>query len=593
MAAVLMSIIAGVCIFCAPRGGKSTDQEEDDGEMPAFHTNSPRLWEPTGQVRVSVLIQAGTTAEELFRLITGKREGEWSVDYEDKRVVHSLDPHTDIIEILECTPWSCRPFRKILAYNARYERRMRYWKLDDDGGYSIVSQSVDTNWSLDKFHVYKKICGIVASVTKGHAIEIRPINEGKRGFVVTEALEIDAKLSPISALFCEAPPSWCLISPTSILAIHWNAARLRDRLRGLRACAAQLCDEDPLHMCSINDKTKLLKLQLSGVIESPAHADIPYIITPKIVASPATSAIKNIDAKKKNISTETPAMRNDKIRKFKRSPSVNLLLPNTWDESPFSQFQVRGLNYLEDGRKIPAKPTAADLIALDALRTETGYSLIDVGKKLVPTIEGLAPDDRLVLVNFMLPYETKNAPHVSLLFFYRIKRNVDPAFLKRLDDFCAATDKVRDETFKLIPFIQDGPWIAKHALGQKPALVGRGITTHYFLGPNFIEIDIDVGSSSVANGIWRIMKGAGKLLVTDIAFLFESKTKEQLPETLLGTARISHFEISNAANPAFTNLSKEFFEEDSPTQDLINNGLPTKNSQTTLPPAYPTTKSTC
>ena len=52
---------------------------------------------------------------------------------------------------------------------------------------------------------------------------------------------------------------------------------------------------------------------------------------------------------------------------------------------------------------------------------------------------------------------------------------------RMLSKFCSETDTVRDETMKIIPKIVEGPWVAKHALGSKPALLGRAVTQNTIL----------------------------------------------------------------------------------------------------------------
>ena len=47
-------------------------------------------------------------------------------------------------------------------------------------------------------------------------------------------------------------------------------------------------------------------------------------------------------------------------------------------------------------------------------------------------------------------------------------------------EFCdSLTDAQRDDVMKIVPRMVEGPWVAKHAVGQKPALLGHAITTAY------------------------------------------------------------------------------------------------------------------
>lgn len=67
----------------------------------------------------------------------------------------------------------------------------------------------------------------------------------------------------------------------------------------------------------------------------------------------------------------------------------------------------------------------------------------------------------------------------------------------------------------------------------------------YYKGVNYFEINVDVGSSKIAsmvNGI--ILKGASSV-ITDLAFLFEGQSPEELPERMLGCLRFHSCDIAN------------------------------------------------
>jgi len=53
-----------------------------------------------------------------------------------------------------------------------------------------------------------------------------------------------------------------------------------------------------------------------------------------------------------------------------------------------------------------------------------------------------------------------------------------------------------------------------------------------------MEVDIDVGSSSVAATVVNLVQGATKSLVVDMGIVLEGRSAEELPESLLGT--VSH-----------------------------------------------------
>lgn len=50
-----------------------------------------------------------------------------------------------------------------------------------------------------------------------------------------------------------------------------------------------------------------------------------------------------------------------------------------------------------------------------------------------------------------------------------------------------------------------------------------------------MEVDVDVGSSSVAATVVNLVQGATKSLVVDMGIVLEGHASEELPESLLGT----------------------------------------------------------
>ena len=56
-----------------------------------------------------------------------------------------------------------------------------------------------------------------------------------------------------------------------------------------------------------------------------------------------------------------------------------------------------------------------------------------------------------------------------------------------------------------------------------------------------MEVDIDVGSSSVAATVVGLVQGATKSLVVDMGIVLEGHTRDELPESLLGTVRCCPF----------------------------------------------------
>jgi hypothetical protein len=50
----------------------------------------------------------------------------------------------------------------------------------------------------------------------------------------------------------------------------------------------------------------------------------------------------------------------------------------------------------------------------------------------------------------------------------------------------------------MIPRIAEGSWVVKQSVGTTPVIVGRKLKTSYHITPKYVEVAVDVGSSSTA-----------------------------------------------------------------------------------------------
>ncbi|XP_024039869.1 protein ENHANCED DISEASE RESISTANCE 2 isoform X9 [Citrus clementina] len=94
-----------------------------------------------------------------------------------------------------------------------------------------------------------------------------------------------------------------------------------------------------------------------------------------------------------------------------------------------------------------------------------------------------------------------------------------------------------------------GSWIVRQSVGSTPCLLGKAVDCNYIRGPKYLEIDVDIGSSTVANGVLGLVIGVITTLVVDMAFLVQANTTDELPERLIGAVRVSHIELKSAVVP--------------------------------------------
>jgi len=132
---------------------------------------------------------------------------------------------------------------------------------------------------------------------------------------------------------------------------------------------------------------------------------------------------------------------------------------------------------------------------------------------------------------------------------YLARSNQDAGEAQSLiDRFINGDDEFRHDTFKMIPRIVSGNWFVQKTVGQTPAIIGRKLTQTYFQDKelNYLEIDIDVGSSMVGSRLQGLVHSYTTALYIDLSFVFQGTSEEELPERLMGGLRIIKGDLSKA-----------------------------------------------
>jgi hypothetical protein len=133
----------------------------------------------------------------------------------------------------------------------------------------------------------------------------------------------------------------------------------------------------------------------------------------------------------------------------------------------------------------------------------------------------------------------------SAVFYFAAEAPIPPGSL--LGRFVHGDDAYRNARFKIANRIVKGPWLVRATVGNYAAcLLGRALTCRYHKGDDYLEIDVDIGSSAIASAILHLALGAVTSVTIDMGFLVESQSEEELPERLFGAVRIAQMEMSAA-----------------------------------------------
>uniref|UniRef100_A0A7N0SWV4 START domain-containing protein n=1 Tax=Kalanchoe fedtschenkoi TaxID=63787 RepID=A0A7N0SWV4_KALFE len=188
---------------------------------------------------------------------------------------------------------------------------------------------------------------------------------------------------------------------------------------------------------------------------------------------------------------------------------------NCWTAPSGEGFMIRGKNYLKDNSKVMGGDPLLKLIAVDWFKGETIMDKVALNPRYLVQSEAGKKLPFILLINLQIPAK----PNYSLVMYYASDRPVNKDSL--LGRFVDGTDMYRDSRFKLIPSIVEGYWMVKRAVGTKACLLGKAVTCNYLRQDNFLEIDVDIGSSSVARSIIGLVLGYVTSLVVDLAILVE------------------------------------------------------------------------
>eukprot|EP00243_Klebsormidium_subtile_P005813 TRINITY_DN237_c0_g2_i1.p1 TRINITY_DN237_c0_g2~~TRINITY_DN237_c0_g2_i1.p1 ORF type:complete len:717 (-),score=155.15 TRINITY_DN237_c0_g2_i1:482-2632(-) len=206
-----------------------------------------------------------------------------------------------------------------------------------------------------------------------------------------------------------------------------------------------------------------------------------------------------------------------------------------------SQFKVRGKTYRKDGVKIKGGEPLLQLLAVDWF--ESDRRMDNVAQSPSSCMQG-AEAKKMPFV-FVINLQVPGNPCRSLAMYFVCDRNIAPGSL--LDKFANGDDSFRNRRFKLIPSIETGPFLIKRAVGSKACLLGQALTCTWHRQDNYLEMDVDIGSSSVAKNIVGLVIGYVTGLVVDLAVLIQGEDEEiELPEYILGAIRIQYLKVSSA-----------------------------------------------
>uniref|UniRef100_A0A7N0UZG8 APOSTART n=1 Tax=Kalanchoe fedtschenkoi TaxID=63787 RepID=A0A7N0UZG8_KALFE len=476
------------------------------------------------------------TCEEVFELVMSMdaTRFEWDCSFQYGSLVEEVDGHTAILyHRLQLDWFPTFIWPRDLCY-------VRYWRRNDDGSYVVLFRSRE-----------HENCGPLPGFVRAHVesggFKISPLKprNGRSRSQVQHLIQIDLKGWGVG--YMSSFQQHCLL-------------QMLNSVAGLREWFAQTDERNAppglpivMNMSSVSSSSKknhkLMELSSidhlnsanrnSVMLDEYSDEDEDFQVAES--EQEGNSSNQEYELNKAVVEEEQKEQIDYShfVGNLRRDDRENAR--NSWKISDGNNFRVRSKHFCSDKSKIPAGKPLMDLVAVDWFKDT---KRIDHVARRPGCAAQVASEKGLfsIVVNLQVPASV----HYSMVFYFVTKELAPGSLLQRFVD---GDDEFRNSRMKLIPSVPKGSWIVRQSVGSTPCLLGKAVDCTYIRGPGYLEIDVDIGSSTVANGVLGLVIGVITSLVVDMAFLVQGNTPEELPERLIGAIRVSHIELSSAIVP--------------------------------------------
>lgn len=475
------------------------------------------------------------SCEEVFELVMSMdgTRFEWDCSFQSGSLVEEVDGHTAILyHRLQLDWFPMFVWPRDLCY-------VRYWRRNDDGSYVVLFRSRE-----------HENCGPQPGYVRAHiesgGFNISPLKprNGRPRTQVQHLMQIDLKGWAVG--YVSSFQQHCLL-------------QMLNSVAGLREWFAQSDQRNApsripvmVNMTSASiSSRKSQKLQEASVgFDQGNTANRNSVMIDEY---------SDEDEEFQIAEAEQEAYQNgheSEIRKIEEEPEVQFDLScfsgnlrrddrdkarDCWNISDGNNFRVRSKHFCYDKTKIPAGKHLMDLVAVDWFKDTKRMDHVARRQGCAAQVAS-----EKGLFSFIINLQVPGSTHYSMVFYFVSRELVHGSLLQRFVD---GDDEFRNSRLKLIPSVPKGSWIVRQSVGSTPCLLGKAVDCNYIHGPKYLEIDVDIGSSTVANGVLGLVIGVITTLVVDMAFLVQANSTNELPERLIGAVRVSHIELSSAIVP--------------------------------------------
>ncbi|KAK9190035.1 hypothetical protein WN943_018636 [Citrus x changshan-huyou] len=508
------------------------------------------------------------TSEAIFQTLMslGSSRSEWDFCFYRGCVVEHLDGHSDVVHKLlysDWLPWGMQR-RDLLV--------RRYWRREDDGTYgggfvitpsnqgkqSIVKHMLAVDWKYWKLYLRPSSARSITIRMLERVAALRELFQAKAGNTSSEFLSRGSTREIKAAQDSELPEDIQLKNEEDTEIEIQKIEEIRKTEKD-----APFTEEKPssgrASLMGINDASdeffdvpEAYSDHMENDWSLEVSPELQPLSAPQSKLASAAGFVKKLHdlAVHKKGCTDLQEVPNEDEKSWSYGATLqtdsSFTSPCSWAAADPSTFLIRGENYLKDHRKIKADGTLMQMIGADWLRSNKREdNLAGRPCSLVQKYAAGGGPEFFFVVNIQtIKNQFPGTTKYTLALYYVIKTPLEDNPL--LHKFVNGDDAFRNSRFKLIPYISKGSWIVKQSVGKTACLLGRALEVNYYRGRNYLEIQIDVGSSTVATGVASLVLGYLNNLVIEMAFLIQGETEEELPEFLLGTCRLNHLDVSKS-----------------------------------------------
>lgn len=119
--------------------------------------------------------------------------------------------------------------------------------------------------------------------------------------------------------------------------------------------------------------------------------------------------------------------------------------------------------------------------------------------------------------------------------------------------------------------------MVKKAVGTKPAILPTKLTHNWHRGENFLEVDCDVASSTVATLLVNLIVQSAKALVIDLAFVVQGDRVDELPERVLGCVRLMRMDMTGKTRVLVESEGTHYMTDEGPV--IVGSGAEEPSSE--------------